>query len=39
MNPNTPPLDGDANLLVWGVMFGILAVAAAVLVFLNRKQS
>ena len=39
MNPNTPPMDGDANLLVWGVMFGILIIAAAVLAFFNRKQS
>lgn len=39
MNPNNPPLEGDANLLVWGVMFGVLVVAAAVLAFLNRKNS
>ncbi len=38
MNPNTPPLSGDANLLIWGVMFGILVVAALVLAWFNREK-
>ena len=38
MNPNTPPLSGDANLLVWGIMFGALIVIALVLAFFNRKH-
>lgn len=37
MNPDNPPLDGDMNLLIWGVTFGLLVIAAAVLAFLNRK--
>jgi cytochrome c-type biogenesis protein CcmH/NrfF len=38
VNPNTPPPTGDATLLIWGVMFGILVAAAVVLAFLNRKR-
>jgi len=39
MNPNQPPTEGDINLLIWGVMFGVLIVVAAVLAFFNRKAS
>ena len=33
MNPtgNTPPLDGGTNLMIWGVMFGVLIAVALVL--------
>lgn len=39
MNPNNPPLDGDTNLLIWGITFGVLIVVAVVLAFLNRGRS
>lgn len=39
MNPNNPPLDGDTNLLIWGVTFGVLIVVAVILAFLNRDPS
>jgi len=39
MNPNTPPLDGDTDLLIWGITFGVLIVVAAVLAFLNRDRT
>jgi len=39
MHSNTPPLDGDANLLIWGIMFGLLVIAAGVLFFLNRNDA
>ena len=39
MNPNTPPMDGSTNLLIWGIMFGLLVVVAGVLVFLNRNNN
>lgn len=38
MNPNNPPLEGDINLLIWGITFGLLVIAAGVLVFLNRNS-
>ena len=38
MDPNNPPLSGEANLMIWGVMFGVLAVVAIVLAFLNREK-
>lgn len=38
MNPNQPPLDGDINLLVWGITFGVLIVVAGILAFLNRNK-
>jgi cytochrome c-type biogenesis protein CcmH/NrfF len=39
MNPNNPPMDSGTNVLIWGIMFGLLVVAALVLAFLNRRQS
>lgn len=39
MNPSNPTLDGDTNLLIWGITFGILIVVAVVLAFLNRDRS
>jgi len=38
MNPNTAPLDGGTNLMLWGIMFGLLMIVAGVLLFLNRKN-
>ena len=38
MNPNTPPLDGDTNLLIWGITFGVLIIAAIILAFFNRDR-
>jgi len=38
MNPTNPPLDGDTNLLIWGVTFGVLIVVALVLAFFNRDR-
>jgi cytochrome c-type biogenesis protein CcmH/NrfF len=38
MNPNNPPLDGDTNLLIWGITFGVLIVAAIALALMNREQ-
>jgi hypothetical protein len=38
MNPNTPPTDGDINLLIWGITFGLLIIVAGVLAFLNRER-
>ena len=38
MDPNNPPLPNEANLLVWGIMFGVLVVAAGVLAFFNRER-
>ncbi len=40
MNPtgSTPPLDGGTNLMIWGVMFGVLIAVALVLAFLNRDK-
>jgi len=39
MNPNNPPLDGDINLLIWGITFGVLVLAAVLLAFLSRGKS
>ncbi len=38
MNPNNPPLDGGTNLLIWGITFGVLIVAAIVLALMNREK-
>jgi len=38
LNPNTAPLDGDTNLLIWGITFGLLIVAAGVLAYFNRER-
>ena len=38
MNPNNPPLEGDINLLIWGITFGVLVVVAIVLAYFNRHQ-
>lgn len=39
MDPKNPPLEGDINLLVWGITFGILLIAAVVLAYLNREKN
>lgn len=38
MDPNNPPLDGDTNLLIWGITFGVLVVAALILAYFNREK-
>jgi len=38
MNPGTPPLDGGTNLLIWGITFGVLVVAAGILAYMNREK-
>jgi hypothetical protein len=37
-DPNAPLVTGDANLLIWGIVFGVLTVAAIVLAYLNRQK-
>jgi cytochrome c-type biogenesis protein CcmH/NrfF len=38
MDPNNPPLSGETNLMIWGIMFGVLTLVAVVLAIFNRKE-